>query len=263
MSTLFPEILDDYLKILVVSDIHDNRKFYEALTPLLEKHPVDCSIVCGDILDLPHQINTSLAPLYDAQLVEYLTCFSSLTSNVLYVLGNHDPVLHSRLIHSENILRICTHKKRTLITPGLSIIGLNGSVPSYTDDALIYEGHPYADDNAFGKDLEESLSLALENEQVILLTHSGPKGETTLDRSGSKVIDMGSQSLSTVLDNNEQILINIHGHSHNSAGLVTHKQCSVLNPGSGVAGKGCFLELRRELGKWTIGNIDWFELVVD
>ncbi|KAL0241276.1 hypothetical protein GEMRC1_006511 [Eukaryota sp. GEM-RC1] len=251
---------DDLLNVLIISDIHDSISAIDSLAGKLQDTVIDFCILCGDILDLDHNINIDLLPEYDARLSQFLSAISSMTSSVVYVLGNHDPILHSRLPASENILRQCVHKKRVELLPGLSFVGVGGSVPSYVGNSLFYDGHPYTDESAFASDLSDALRLVSGDDQFILVTHSGPEGSTTLDVNESNIIQMGSKSLSdVVIQYNKSMLANVHGHSHGCRGLRTVGECSVINPGALKDGNASIMKLERN-DRWSVVDVEFFKV---
>jgi len=65
-----------------------------------------------------------------------------------------------------------------MLAPGLALVALGGSVPSYLvkpdgEKSSIYSPYPYASDATFKSDLEELLS-EVSAKQIILMTHDGP-----------------------------------------------------------------------------------------
>ncbi len=65
---------------------------------------------------------------------------------ILFIPGNHDPLvfLQNEPDISPDIINI--HKKEFVLEVGLSIVGLGGSIPAYSDPEgkiLIWNGFPY------------------------------------------------------------------------------------------------------------------------
>ena len=149
------------------------------------------------------------------------------------------------------------HSQVMKIGDGLAIIGFGGSAPIHVVEAGATEQKPIWETSSYPYGTEESFKTHLnglwescrqtigENEQIVMLTHDGPYGKATtsyFEKDGSQY-KFGSPSLTTLLEQNqEQILLNVHGHCH--AGSMYDrigKSCHVLNPNSLVEGN--FMEI--------------------
>ncbi len=71
--------------------------------------------------------------------------------------------------------------------------------------------------------------------QYILLSHIGPyECHTTVDSVAEegKQIFMGSRKVQSLLTEKDRIVVNIHGHTHNSPGEAQVSNTQVFNPGA-------------------------------
>ena len=72
------------------------------------------------------------------------------------------------------------HSRKVEIAPGLALLGVGGSVPSFKDGKLFWEGFPYSSDKLFGEAVAKLLDPIIEDENTppgesyILMTHNGP-----------------------------------------------------------------------------------------
>lgn len=138
---------------------------------------------------------------------------------------------------------------------------------------VYWEGYPYQNsyqnpnfytsDEIYEKDLFESFEQSFEkiqkenstpNKKFILLTHNGPFFcQSSVMEHKEKCVYMGSLGLSKFLKRkNEDILLNIHGHTHSSQGLYSVGNVKVINPGALTIGKFSLIELKRDC------NDDWY-----
>jgi len=138
---------------------------------------------------------------------------------------------------------------------------------------VVFQGYPYqnsfekpdyfASDEIYSKELYDSFQKAhetiksensTENIKFILLTHNGPfYCQSSIMQYKGKCVYMGSQALSKFLTKNKNdVLINIHGHTHHGKGLYNFGGTCVLNPGALTLGSFCAITLRRDC------NDDWY-----
>ena len=138
---------------------------------------------------------------------------------------------------------------------------------------VYWKGYPYQNsyespdynlsDEIYTKDLFdnfERIKVDIQNENTtpnikyILLTHNGPfYTQSSLMTHKNKCVYMGSVGLSKFLKNKkDDILLNIHGHTHNSKGIYPFNQVNVINPGALTIGHFCTINLKRDC------NNDWF-----
>lgn len=103
---------------------------------------------------------------------------------------------------------------------GLTIAGLGGSLPAYTDQeckAQEWNGFPYKSEAEFSRDVEEVFKEDEIRSSKIFLTHMGPSlSNTSVDRRKQSPIYAGSLSLNKLLERQDLLLL-VHGHVHNGA----------------------------------------------
>ncbi len=102
---------------------------------------------------------------------------------------------------------------------------------------LVYEGFPYENTKTFEDEYFENLKKLYSyredtSRRYILLTHSGPTGLTSSTYRNEDYIDMGSSSLYTFLQSEENMIFNLHGHCHDSQGRDNINNSLVINAGS-------------------------------
>ena len=81
----------------------------------------------------------------------------------------------------EGVFPVNIHKKALKIAPSLTLLGLGGSVPSFTYEGKhVWDGFPYDNDKKFGEHLNHVLELVDADESehpeesYIIMTHNGP-----------------------------------------------------------------------------------------
>ena len=121
----------------------------------------------------------------------------------------------------------------------------------------------YASDEIYSKELNQNFEKekekiknenSTENIKFILLTHNGPfYSQSSIMEYKGKCVYMGSLELSKFLTKNKNdVLINIHGHTHHGKGLYNFGGTSVLNPGALTLGSFSAIGLKRDC------NDDWY-----
>lgn len=138
---------------------------------------------------------------------------------------------------------------------------------------ILWQGYPYqnsfdmpdyyASDEIYAKDLNDHFENAKQNirnenktEDIkfILLTHNGPfYSQSSIMEYKGKCAYMGSIALSKFLrKNKEDVLLNIHGHTHSGKGFYCFGNVPVINPGALTLGSFCSVTLKRDC------NDDWY-----
>ena len=92
-----------------------------------------------------------------------------------------------------------------------------------------------------------STNTKVEHRQTIMMTHVGMYfSATSIDRmfryylGGSKTLDKHFQQ------NSKELLLWIHGHTHNGVGMLESNLKPILNPGSISLGRFAMVQLRRK-----------------
>lgn len=77
------------------------------------------------------------------------------------------------------------HMKSVRVAPNLTLLGLGGSVPSFTPEGQqVWEGYPYQSDDKFGEDVRQLLDPVVNSEATppketyLLMTHNGPRNSS-------------------------------------------------------------------------------------
>lgn len=73
----------------------------------------------------------------------------------------------------------------------------------------------------------------------------------------------GSKALAELIMNEENsVLLNIHGHTHGGAGKINMGKTAIINPGSLSVGEFSKLKIEKSAGKenWLIKNIEFINL---
>jgi Icc-related predicted phosphoesterase len=124
--------------------------------------------------------------------------------------------------------------------------------PDYEKSDLdYYEDIKYSFDRSIKEIKEENTT---ENIKFLLLTHNGPFFcQSTIREYKGKCVYMGSKGLGEFINfNRNDILLNVHGHTHPSKGLYNYFNIPIINPGALVDGNLCKIELKRDC------NFEWY-----
>ena len=141
---------------------------------------------------------------------------------------------------------------------------------------ICWFGYPYINDRQnpdFFK-CEEMLNTDLlkgfeevpkENNQIILISHSGPFSSTTSTSiENNKIIYSGSFSIDKLLmQNNKIFLANCHGHTHRGKGMAKLGLTDIINPGALKSGDFSKIKLKKDKnthGEWRIDKIEKFQI---
>ena len=101
--------------------------------------------------------------------------------------------------------------------------------------------------------------------QTILLSHIGPLYSWTNAQqqlgTGEHWLYLGSMQLENIFINDENLILDIHGHIHPSRGVVTMiPGKTVVNPGAIINGFYGELNLKKENNKWKVNSMNLLEL---
>ncbi|KAK5580044.1 hypothetical protein RB653_000057 [Dictyostelium firmibasis] len=285
---------DKTINILIVSDIHLSFSNIKKLGEKINNKKIDLIICGGDICNFDPVNSDDLVKVKECEK-EMIDIFKVLheivpTVDILYVPGNHDakttllfegcenqdeekksidyskpPKLTDR---SYNI-----HKSNFRLDDDLVLVGLGGSLPSYCDNKPHWAGYPYDCINEDGEkqvlsDLNQSLKhkdTINSKDKIILLTHMGPYNcYTTIDQIDLSIspIYSGSKSIENIIkENQQQIFLNIHGHTHHSTGLAKVGKTYVCNPGSLRSGHYVILKVEKFCNQlWRLKSTKFYKL---
>lgn len=137
------------LDIIFVSDIHNHREYLEKLAAHVRNNGLhfDYCFVGGDVVNCNHNLNSHDEEKESAAFKEILLSLHDLFQcKVIFIPGNHDPLayLNGEPAITPDIMNL--HKKEYVLEVGLSVVGLGGSLPAYTDidyKNKVWEGYPY------------------------------------------------------------------------------------------------------------------------
>jgi len=283
------------LNIIFLSDIHESFNYLEKLKEWQMKHKIlfDYLLCGGDFLSLKNEEQSNSNTVFKSEgimssILNYLEC---ICLNVVYIPGNHDPYTLFNLkspkltVRSTNI-----HSKFFQLDKDLFLFGFGGSIPAFpsklnVSDCNLYEeidyennvysGYPFEGNykisdeklfEGFKKGWEDSKNQ-LESEkqvlkQVILLTHLGPfYSQTTINQEFNKYIYMGSKYLDNFIKKSDNILLDLHGHTHDGEGMTTVGKVKVINPGTFLKGNFSIVKLKRNYNnEWKLEKLEIINL---
>ena len=178
------------MKLIVSSDIHNDFGMIYKIIELYKKERPDYIVILGDIAELG-EIERGIIK----KLTEYVD-----PNKILIIPGNHETSEDIKLL--ERLYKIRNLDKKYIIKDNSVLVGFGGA------DVLLN----LIDEKEFKSFLNE-LKKKFNDKYLILLTHIPPKNSTSsLDISGS-------YELRKFIENNDKVILNIHGHIHEAGGL--------------------------------------------
>ena len=288
----------NFMKFLLLSDIHDNATILDTLLNKISSKKYDYIFYLGDMVKMtPGQQNSSEhAHIYEERMTQYLKKLEQIAP-VLYIPGNNEPyTIYEK--NSPKLTQISTniHNNFKKIKEDLYIMGIGGCVPitnggKYDKNVIpfstlnisnvIQNGFPYnlpqygpdnyiKSDEWFGNDIKKIINDVKKDAdnkkyQTILLSHIGPLYSWTSAQqqlgTGEHWLYLGSMELEKILINDENLILDIHGHIHPSRGVVTMiPGKTVVNPGAIINGFYGELSLKKENDKWKVNSMDLLEI---
>lgn len=285
------------LKILLVSDTHNNKYYLDMLEDKLklENKKFDIIIHSGDFGNVNNESESKKPTEEDRSngIKDVKTCLNmlvnySLNNRVYYILGNHEPedlfdincnnkiISDTRFVYLDRLIYETEYN--------INLIGISGSIPTIllednyentNKDKFISLGYPYTGssykeaDMLYGNTIKELLVNNKKkelNNQFIFVTHSGPFGLTTFKYQENGSHRMGSYTLLNQLLEEKKLLFSIHGHFHSSQGRISlgnkNKGKFIINPGGIVYGHYAELEITRNSisEDWYLSNTEFYNL---
>ena len=286
------------LNFLLLSDIHDNTSSIDLILKKVGSKKYDYIFYLGDMVKMtPGQQNSSEhAHIYEERMTQYLKRLEQIAP-VLYIPGNNEPyTIYEN--NSPKLTQISSniHNKYIKIKDDLYILGLGGCVPilnggkydknvipfsTLNTSNVIQNGFPYnlpqygldnykKSDEWFGNDIKKIIKEVKKDAgdkqyQTILLSHIGPLYSWTNAQqqlgTGEHWLYLGSMQLENIFINDENLILDIHGHIHPSRGVVTMiPGKTVVNPGAIINGFYGELNLKKENNKWKVNSMNLLEL---
>ena len=99
---------EEKLFILLVSDIHESKELTQKLVSLCKSknYKPDYIFCLGDIVTIPdgHQDDESIHEQKEKEIKEILTILETLSPNLIYLPGNHDPYTYFKERLPRNLL---------------------------------------------------------------------------------------------------------------------------------------------------------------
>jgi len=286
------------LNFLLLSDIHDNTSSIDLILKKVGSKKYDYIFYLGDMVKMtPGQQNSSEhAHIYEERMTQYLKRLEQIAP-VLYIPGNNEPyTIYEN--NSPKLTQISSniHNKYIKIKDDLYILGIGGCVPilnggkydknvipfsTLNTSNVIQNGFPYnlpqygldnykKSDEWFGNDIKKIINEVKKDAgdkqyQTILLSHIGPLYSWTNAQqqlgTGEHWLYLGSMQLENIFINDENLILDIHGHIHPSRGIVTMiPGKTVVNPGAIINGFYGELNLKKENNKWKVNSMNLLEL---
>ena len=288
------------LNFLLLSDIHDNTSSIDLILKKVGSKKYDYIFYLGDMVKMtPGQQNSSEhAHIYEERMTQYLKKLEQIAP-VLYIPGNNEPYTIYEY-NSPKLTQISSniHNKYIKIKDDLYILGLGGCVPilnggkydknvipfsTLNTSNVIQNGFPYnlpqygldnykKSDEWFGNDIKKIINEVKKDAgdkqyQTILLSHIGPLYSWTNAQqqlgTGEHWLYLGSMQLENIFINDENLILDIHGHIHPSRGVVTMiPGKTVVNPGAIINGFYGELNLIKDINnnKWKVNSMNLREL---
>ena len=287
------------IRILIISDIHQESSKIDKLRKYCEYNKItyDYIFCMGDFdsLYIKEQQDDIIIEESIEIIKNILQLLETLCKRIFYIPGNHDPkILFSKnspqlALYSQNI-----HKKIIEIEDNLLLIGIGGCIPNFYSDSeknfhtfnydleninkncIQYKGFPYCNDykeiNIIKSDemylndiieiFQEYEQMKYKNKQIIFLSHSGPIwSDSSNTFVNGRVKYCGSSNLQKFFNlNHEKFLLNIHGHTHKSVGLMSLFNLKIINPGSLLKGNFGEIILKKNKKKWETKNISFYKI---
>ncbi|BFI73331.1 hypothetical protein YN1_3180 [Nanoarchaeota archaeon] len=176
------------MKIIVASDIHNDFDMIYRIIDIYQKIGADYIILLGDIGDYG-EIKKNLIK----KLVEKIN-----PNKIIILPGNHET--YEQIKELKYLYNVKDLHRKYFIKDNIVIAGFGGAdVPLFMVDE---------------DDLKKFLySIEDKGKYIILFTHIPPKGSlTSLNISGS-------ESLRNFIEKERKVILNVHGHMHETGGL--------------------------------------------
>ncbi len=279
--TYYPETPEpaeaDQLRMLLFSDTHMNvtqmtrfAAWYAQSSP-----KYDLVIMPGDFANIAVEEHSD--PVKELQAEQNVLSTLEFVKKcigkpIVYIPGNHEPnKMYTREITVPGTVNL--HKGAMKLATGLVAVGMGGSLPALIQKegrwVTAWSGYPYTSEEAYTRDLVgtfESAHRTFGDADYLLLTHVGPwDSATAIAYMPEGTVYSGSKGMSTLLGTYvNNILADIHGHTHESEGRIKQlgPRQDIINPGAITSHKfGELVLVRGTNGRWAIGSVKFYDLI--
>jgi Icc-related predicted phosphoesterase len=175
----------DKLKILLVTDEHEEWTMLDKLVKAAKSEKYDIVLMSGDQGNCNNVIGEKADEHFNKEAAKsyerYVTTLEKLAPKMFYIPGNHDAEVTFQEGYKAGKHAINLHLKSAELAPGLVILGMGGSKPTLlqpkgsTEWRMIYNPYPWKSEDHYKQALQKVWSEANTSQnQVILFTHDGP-----------------------------------------------------------------------------------------
>ena len=268
------------MNILLVSDIHLSINNIKRVRNDLNTK-IDHVILSGDMCNLKGDDYTNESALRQSEsdITEMINELKLISPSVYFIPGNHDPL--TTFSNQGVNIGVNIHNEVKPLENGLLIAGFGGSVPAFDDsNVLTWQGYPCKTEEEYSNQLTPFMNSILtqkktDNKKILLVTHVGPHESDTVkvrrrrsseeedqNSSSFSIIYSGSKTLQKQLERNEfqeSVVLNVHGHTHDSKGSTMLYNIPVVNAGSLREGNYGIVRLERSdpnvEHSWFVQNV--------
>ena len=281
------------ISLLLVTDIHKKLEALQKLTQHCKTtgYKPDYNICNGDFVGISQggQGNQEVIASAEKEITTLIHELENICDKVIYVPGNHDTsTMYDEVPVQLTEKSINLHMKTFKLDDDLILLGVGGSIssPSTSEvnihsyhidnwDNIEWKGYPYMNDinkplftpcdKLFGEALTKAWDTLVpnDNSKVILITHNGTFScdkTNAISGSSSKVIYSGSLELDEfIINHNDRIIANIHGHTHQGKGMGRMNKTEIINVGdaqNGHWGKVVLVKNKNTNYEWCFKRID-------
>eukprot|EP01091_Cochliopodium_minus_P003838 TRINITY_DN13792_c0_g1_i1.p1 TRINITY_DN13792_c0_g1~~TRINITY_DN13792_c0_g1_i1.p1 ORF type:complete len:296 (-),score=89.41 TRINITY_DN13792_c0_g1_i1:89-976(-) len=257
------------ITILLTTDVHSAWENIDLLKKEIEiKHKdkkIDVIFITGDLSNYPGKLDKeqkqSDIEKSESEIDRVLKEHETICPKIFYLGGNHDP-LSTMVDDTEKLKKLGNtsvnihNSVLTNFAPNLILCGYGGAGPGLVDDKVVWQGFPFAKDddisvgyNKLINEREELKDLKKED-SVIFLTHCGPMSSSTSvhHKIGKQTVQSGSKSLDNLIRTQkvqDNVFINIHGHTHSGVGFNKIGSVGIINAGPLQFGRYAILKIQK------------------
>ncbi|MCH7960330.1 MAG: metallophosphoesterase family protein [Candidatus Hydrogenedentes bacterium] len=206
------------MQIAALTDIHGRLEHIEDAGPMLRQ--MDVVLLPGDL--------TMFGRREAAE--EVVNAVRQYCDRIFAVMGNCDYPEVEAYLEEEGM---CLHRKHVVVD-GVAFAGLGGSLP-----CPIPTLNEWSEETLAGY-LEESVAGLPDDTDLVLVSHQ-PAKDTAVDLAGNGQ-HVGSDAVREFIETHNP-LICFSGHIHESDGVDTIGQCTLVNPGPFLQGRFAVVEI--------------------